>query len=299
MAAKADEPFSDIVTPLGLRTIRDSDEFSGFRDEFDNVSKIRKIEREMREVMEALLNTQETLTKQNKILSDRRDEYERKIKEMGGKVEESKSEMKEAKMEVKGVWKEERRREEVSFREVMEKQLEQKAKNTVISVIRQNENLVRDSVERKKSVIIFGVKEKKNPIRQVREKEQKDLVNEIVAVVGDREEEIGKEIEVVHRIGKYKEGASRPIKVIMKTQTAVDHIIRRTGKLAEKEDFKNIWIKRDMSEDERMKERELRKDANEKNEKRTENEKKTFYWRVLDMGLRKWYIKRQGQRERI
>ena len=43
MAAKADEPFSDIVTPLGLRTIRDSDEFSGFRDEFDNVSKIRKI----------------------------------------------------------------------------------------------------------------------------------------------------------------------------------------------------------------------------------------------------------------
>ena len=42
--------------------------------------------------------------------------------------------------------------------------------------------------------------------------------------------------------------------------------------------------------EEREKERELRDEVKEKNERRTETGKKKFYWRVLDMKLRKWYI---------
>ena len=43
--------------------------------------------------------------------------------------------------------------------------------------------------------------------------------------------------------------------------------------------------------EEREKERDLRDEAKEKNERRTETGKKKFYWRVLDMKLRKWYIR--------
>ena len=41
-----------------------------------------------------------------------------------------------------------------------------------------------------------------------------------------------------------------------------------------------------MSQEEREKDRKLRNEAKEKNEQRTETEKK-FFWRVLDMKLRK------------
>ena len=47
--------------------------------------------------------------------------------------------------------------------------------------------------------------------------------------------------------------------------------------------------------EEREKERELRNEAREKNKMRTETEKEKFFWRVLDMKLRKWFIK--GRRE--
>ena len=45
-----------------------------------------------------------------------------------------------------------------------------------------------------------------------------------------------------------------------------------------------------MNEEERQKINELIKEAKEKNENRTEEEKKKFYWKVKDERLRKWYL---------
>ena len=45
-----------------------------------------------------------------------------------------------------------------------------------------------------------------------------------------------------------------------------------------------------MNLEERQKEKDLRQEAKEKNLKRVETEKKKFYWRVLDMRLRRWFI---------
>ena len=84
----------------------------------------------------------------------------------------------------------------------------------------------------------------------------------------------------------------------MRSQVAVEEIMARTGKLAGNEDYKDIWIKRDMNLEEREKERTLRKEAKEKNEKRTEIEKKKFYWRILDMKLRKWYLREEKEKAR-
>ncbi|MPC19670.1 hypothetical protein E2C01_012596 [Portunus trituberculatus] len=65
----------------------------------------------------------------------------------------------------------------------------------------------------------------------------------------------------------------------------------RKGKLAEDTEHKDIWMKRDMNIEEREMEKLLRSEAKEKkNEKRTKIEKKNFYWRVLDMRLKKWYL---------
>ncbi|MPC65710.1 hypothetical protein E2C01_059846 [Portunus trituberculatus] len=46
---------------------------------------------------------------------------------------------------------------------------------------------------------------------------------------------------------------------------------------------------------EREKEKVLRSEAKEKNEKRTEIDKKNFYWRVLDMRLKYWYLRKKEE----
>ena len=53
-----------------------------------------------------------------------------------------------------------------------------------------------------------------------------------------------------------------------------------------------------MNTEEREKERNLRIEAKEKNEGRTEMEKKNFYQRVMDMKMRKWYIREREETER-
>ncbi|MPC36423.1 hypothetical protein E2C01_029880 [Portunus trituberculatus] len=59
-------------------------------------------------------------------------------------------------------------------------------------------------------------------------------------------------------------------------------------------EHKDIWIKRDMNLEEREKEKVLRIEAKEKNERKTEIEK-NFYWRVLDMSLKKWYLRKKEE----
>ncbi|MPC57722.1 hypothetical protein E2C01_051709 [Portunus trituberculatus] len=64
----------------------------------------------------------------------------------------------------------------------------------------------------------------------------------------------------------------------------------RKRKLADDTESKDVWIKRDVSLGEGVKEKVLRNEAKEKNEKRMDIKKKNLYWKVLDMTLKKWYL---------
>ena len=56
-----------------------------------------------------------------------------------------------------------REEEKVSFAEIIKKQIQDNTKDTVIQIIVEKENLVRDTVDRKKCLAIYGIQEKKNP----------------------------------------------------------------------------------------------------------------------------------------
>ena len=62
--------------------------------------------------------------------------------------------------ELKNVWKKEREEEKVSFAEIIKKQIQDNTKDTVIQIIKEKENLVRDTVDRKKCFVIYGLQEK-------------------------------------------------------------------------------------------------------------------------------------------
>ena len=112
---------------------------------------------------------------------------------------------------------------------------------------------------------------------------------EIIAKVAEEDTEIIDQVEEVHRLGRYEPGKTRPMKVRFSVQSAAEHVLERTGKLARVEELKQVWIKRDMNEEERKKERELLAEAQTKNEERTEEQVENFYWRVVDQKVRKWW----------
>ena len=166
-----------------------------------------------------------------------------------------------------------------------------------MQVIKEKHNLVREAVDKKKCVVVFGVIEKRNPVKFVRDREDMEIAKGVINKIQDENQELEKDIEEVFRIGKYVEGRHRPIKIKLKSQTTVEELLARSARLASKEETKDILIKRDMNIEEREKEKLLRAEAKEKNEKRTETEKMKFFWRVVDMRLRKWYIQERKEEE--
>ena len=113
-------------------------------------------------------------------------------------------------------------------------------------------------------MVIFGLGEKKNPNKFVREREEREMARQVIKMVQDSSQALDQEVEEVHRIGRYCERGNRPLKVRMRSQMAVEEIMARTGKLAESAEYKDIWLKRDMNLKEREKERMLRNEAKEK-----------------------------------
>ena len=169
--------------------------------------------------------------------------------------------------------------------------MKEKARDSIVKVIKENENLVRETVEKKKCVLIFDMKEDIIPHRLQREKTERENINKIMKEVKSDDSNLENEIEEYKRLGKYEAGKIRPVKVKFKSQLDAEEALAGASKLARKEGFKNIWIKKDLNEEERAKINELWTEAKAKNEERTEAQKKAFYWKVMDMKIRKWYIK--------
>ena len=100
-------------------------------------------------------------------------------------------------------------------------------------------------------MVIYGIQEKKNPNKYGREREEKELVRKVIQKVQDDTQNLEKEVEETYRIGKYREGNIRPLKVRMRSQVTVEEITARANRLAQSERYKEIWIKREMNLEER------------------------------------------------
>ena len=73
---------------------------------------------------------------------------------------------------------------------------------------------------------------KEEPCKICKREGRKELAKEIIGIVQDRDQGLEKDMEKVHRIGRYNEGGKTPLKVKLRSQTMVEEILARTGKLA-------------------------------------------------------------------
>ena len=278
--------------------------FSGFKSDDDVLSGQMAYRRmiHLEEVVYELLDRLNRMEERQGLLEGENSRLNEKCRNMESKLEDYNKKkdqdgIDEGKInEIKNTWKIEQQQEQITFREVLHKQLEDQTKETVVKVIKEKPDLVRDTVEKKKCVVVFGLKEKKNPVRHVREKEERELASNIVKLVQTEEKSLEGEIEEVHRVGKYEDGGQRPLKVRFRSQVSAEEVLSGAWRLAKCQEYKEVWVKRDMNNEEREKIRNLVKEAKEKNSLRSESEKEKYYWRVMDMRLRKWYTdKKEGE----
>ena len=292
----------NINTPVREVCSGDSN-FSGFRKEdmelpnkmcYRRVLALEQVVNELMEKIDKMEERQMILQEDNRHFKLQCERYEKILMKYEEKVEVNTEKVKVL-SEKQNQWKVEREEEKASFKEILEQEIKNKTERSVeksvVKVIKEKEGLVRDTVEKKKCVVMFGVKEKVQPIWHIREKEEKTVAVGLVKEAQIEGSSVHEEIEEVVRIGKYTEGGQRPLKVKFRSQVAAEEIIAGAWKLSKKEETKNVWIRRDLNEEERAKMTELWEEAKAKNESRTEAEKKKFRWKVMDMRLRKWYFR--------
>ena len=181
-----------------------------------------------------------------------------------------------------------------SLKEIMEQQKceKEEIERKIVSVIKEKKRMVRDTVDKVKCVVLFGLNEGNIMDRMEREREEKARIQQVITEVVEDGDRAMSQVEEYFRLGKYEEGKERPLRIKFATQAQAEEVIRGSWKLAKKEEYKRVWINRDLDEAERRKQKELIGDANEKNDIRTEEEKKKYYWKVVDLKVVKRYYRK-------
>ena len=183
---------------------------------------------------------------------------------------------------------------EQSLKKIMEEQNQEKKeiKEQVVQVIKEKEKFVRTTIDRVKCTVIFGVKESKITNRVEREDMEKNRIRQVLSTIVDDPEEALKFVEEYHRLGKYEEDKDRPIKIKFATQSYAEEVLSKAWKLAQVKEFRRVWISKDLDIEEREIQRNLVIEAKQKNEQRTEEEKKKFCWRVRDLRMKKYFYRK-------
>ena len=159
----------------------------------------------------------------------------------------------------------------------------------MVSVLKNKEGLVRDMADKKKCVILFGIREEIIPVRTEREQYEKNKIMRVLDVL--EAEWVKDEVVEYTRLGKYSEGKDRPLKLKLNSQAAAEEMLHKSWKLKECTELKKVFIRRNMSEEEREKLKELLAEARERNEERSEEEREQFFWRIRNERMIKWWIR--------
>lgn len=263
----------------------------------ERMEEMEKFKTVMKKQMDEVKNELLEIRLENEELKNENESLKKQIK---SEVSEVKKQKEEIKQTVKTVekkqteWKKQQESTEQSMRKIIDEQKKDKKelRDEVINVIKQEKRLVRDTVEKVKCLVIFGMPEEKILNKTEREEKEKEKVKKVLEAATDDEGITGIKVEDIFRIGKFEENKNRPVRIKFATQSMAEEILYGSWRLAGKEDFKNVWINKDLDEGERLKVRELVEEAKQKNDSRTEEEKLKFYWKVRDWQVRKRFYKK-------
>ena len=256
----------------------------------ENNETMRKEIIELKSGLKAAEKVNDMLQKENEELKKQLNQEIREVKKSSDVVQQTVKAVEDN----QSAWIKRSEGNEESLRKIIEQQQQEKKEITekVINVIKEKKKLVRDTVDKVKCVMVFGVAEEKVLNKNERESKEKEKIKNILEAVTEEGNQAMNMVEEFHRIGKFEEQRDRPLKIKFATQVQAEEVLSGSWRLSGKEEFKNVWINRDLDEEERNKVKELVKEAKQKNDMRTEEEKEKFYWKVRDLRVRKVFIRK-------
>lgn len=250
----------------------------------------------------------ETWNETDKIIKELREEN-RKLKE---KMEKSESNTRIVATEVEGiktVWKKQTEDNTAKLSEIIKeqkkvqeenKEKEKKFTQNVVRVIKEKENVVRDTIDKKKIIVIFGIEEEEIRDYEERKKSEVCKAGSLFSEIDDIGRNWEEEVEEIHRVGRYEKGKSRPLKVKFKVKAVAEEVMSKTWKLGKSENLKKYGIRNELTREEREIVKAKVDEVKQRNEERTEEDKKNFFWKVVGgKEIRKWYYRGARPRQNI
>lgn len=116
------------------------------------------------------------------------------------------------------------------FQKILEEQAKTKNEEgteKVIKVLKEKPEMMRDTVEKKKSVVMVGINEEFMAIRQVREKKERKTVEQLIEAIQEKDHELVGKIEEVFRLRKYDVGIQRLVEIRFRSQAAAEEVVRK------------------------------------------------------------------------
>ena len=201
--------------------------------------------------------------------------------------------------EVKNGWSV-NKQEMVDFKKLVEeqkKESENSRSKWMKDAIKSNGRLVRETAEQNRCVVIFGDQEEEEKDRGKRENARAERMVKILNKIVDGDEPWTNQIEEIQKIGSYKKDGKirpvRPTKIKFRSERVVKEILAKTWKLNGQPGYENVYVRKDLNEEERAHLAVMKKDVADKNDERTEEQKKEFFWRIKDMKVVKWRLRQQ------
>ncbi len=156
----------------------------------------------------------------------------------------------------------------------------------VKEIIRQNPKFLKDTIDTNNSIVIFGTKEHDLKNRIEKDKSEMKVIRVILRDLELEENSM----EQYARLGKFEPKKNRPLKVTFKNSSVVESVMRKVKTLKENPQYQGVWINRCLCKEDRDKLREKIEEAKEKNDQRSEDEKLQFFYKVIGLQVKKWYI---------
>ena len=135
-------------------------------------------------------------------------------------------------------------------------------------------------MDRFKSIVITGVKESLRESWQDREKDDDRSVHEILRVM--HQEWAYHDITNRYRLGRYnkQESGPRPIKITFLGEVTQREVLKHTWTLKQNRRLARVYVRRDLTKDERMKINKINEETKKRNNERTEQQKSEFFWKA-------------------
>ena len=160
-------------------------------------------------------------------------------------------------------------------------EMEQKEANgaataTVFAEMKEREN-------KKESIVVHNLPEPDENIKDGKRRQaaDKEKFQEVIDVIGANVN-VGESVKFCRRLGEKKDGKPRPLQLGFKNRDAKDKIMENTKKLADMDaEWKAISVVHDLTKMQREEEAEMYNEAEEKNTKMSDEEKKNWLFKVV------------------